>query len=424
MNEINYKTFKQLNNAEARQFFILYVGLDNFLKGYNVHPLTKRQFQKEISITDLLKEYQTKPFSFRLKIEKERGNEYILYRNEDRKFLSFYLNDEILTEFNGVDKYNDELPNQIIELLLDVAHNDISSDLGYKRISELRDLRKPSKFKYKFILGAGINHGYGMPSWEELENDFINVLDGLLGKSACKSINESTFNTNYGTFQIVKDVIYPQYESKLKNMINAAVAPSKGDNTTLEAVSAVLDAQRKIIDNQIVLTFNYDDLLEQSLSNCFAVKSKSVYKSDSKIDSTAPVNVIHSHGYLPKTSPIPKKYFNSVVLTTDEYFDNYKYPSAYGYSSLYFHLDDTCCFVGNSLTDYEEQKVISAHFAKNPASFHYWYGAFEDRPIEAIMYKTVFLLKIGVIPLWFSDHDQYKGEFFNYAKGLNETNER
>ena len=114
---------------------------------------------------------------------------------------------------------------------------------------------------------------------------------------------------------------------------------------------------------------------------------------------------------------------DSVVLTTEEYFENYRYPSSYGYANLYSHLDETCCFVGNSLTDYEEQKVISAHFKRHPSQFHYWYDAkTEEKSVEAIMYKTVFLLKIGVIPLWYSNHSDYQEILFEYANHLLDHN--
>lgn len=77
-----------------------------------------------------------------------------------------------------------------------------------------------------------------------------------------------------------------------------------------------------------------------------------------------------------------------------------------------------CCFVGNGLTDYEEQKVVSKHFNDYPSSFHFYYNSIEGLPIEAIMYKTIFLLKIGIIPLWYSSHDEYKNEFYSFAKTL------
>lgn len=418
MDQANYQIFTRLSNSEARQFFLLYVGLDSFLKGYNVHHLTKQQFKKETISIDRLNGYWTKPFSFRLKIEKQSEVEYLLYRNEDRRFIIFRSNSEDTNEFRTIKSYEDDLTQDIIELLLDVAHNDISKDFGYKKINELLALRKPEGFIYRFILGAGINCEYRMPSWRQFEADFIAAVDSKFGKTSCVNINEATFNTNYGTFQIVKDVLNPQYISLLENMIYGAKDPVKGLGSTLEAVSEVLSAQSEMTDCQIALTLNYDGLLEQSLRDCFNLTCKTIYRFDPLVDPTSAVNVVHSHGYLPKVRPIPKRFFNSVVLTTGEYFNNYKFPRSFGYSALYNHLDNTCCFVGNSLTDYEEQKVISAHFAKNPSSFHYWYGAIENRPVEAVMYKTIFLLKMGVIPLWFNGHDEYKREFFDFAERL------
>lgn len=129
--------------------------------------------------------------------------------------------------------------------------------------------------------------------------------------------------------------------------------------------------------------------------------------------------VLHSHGYLPiYRERNNQKHFDSIVLTTDEYFKNYDSYSSFGYKSLFNHLNETCYFVGNSISDYEEQKVLSSHFRKYPSRFNYCYCSSKDLPIEAQMYKTIFLIKIGVIPLWYGTHNDYVEELYKYAEAL------
>ena len=72
--------------------------------------------------------------------------------------------------------------------------------------------------------------------------------------------------------------------------------------------------------------------------------------------------------------------------------------------------------IRSDLTSCEGQKVVSAHFDKHPNQFHYWYRAKGKESIEAIMYKTIFFLKIGVIPLWYDSHNDYCDIFLKYTK--------
>ena len=71
---------------------------------------------------------------------------------------------------------------------------------------------------------------------------------------------------------------------------------------------------------------------------------------------------------------------------------------------LFEHLNETCCFVGNSITDYEEQKVLKKHFDMYPSSFHFAFLYAKSFTSPDVLYKTIFLLKIGVIPIWYKDH--------------------
>lgn len=408
--------FLKMSSASARVFFILYVGLDCFLKEESIEKLTKHSFIdtfKEKQLAD----FYNDTYSYRLKISTAEGTKYLLYRNKDKKYYSFSDSEYYSGEFRSLDTYDDDLPNVIVKLLLDVANNNISRDDGYDELLALLELKKPENFYYHFVLGAGINYGYGLPDWKALEKDFSLSVDSKLNPGSCRSISDNVFNNSYGSFQILKDIDKMEYEKKLMNMVKSTRVPFKSDNTTLTAISAVLYAQSEIINQQSVLTFNYDGLLELALDSCYKISSKTIYKFDNLFFFNGEkIVVIHSHGFL--DDPPSKKQLDSIVLTTEEYFDNYNTPSSYGYSNLFNHLNITCSFVGNSITDYEEQKVINAHFNKFPAQFHYCFCSSKDVPLETMMYKTIFLIKIGVIPLWYKSHDDYKEEFYRYAERL------
>ncbi len=412
-----------LSNKEAREFALLLIGLDCFLKKLNLIRMSKPSFLKDFNSARKNEKFINDSYSFRLKYVYEGKNNYIVYRNDDRKICCF--NNENEMKFISLIDFSTELSGETIDLLIEVCHKGISRDKESveKQINSLFKLRKTNHYGFRFITGSGIDSKYGLPSWHDFESQFINVVDSSFGSGICESISKQVFNTNYGSFQIVKDVFYGDYLKLLEKMINSALVPAKADNTTLTAVAAVLFAQSIKYPStfQFALTFNYDDLLEKALEKCFGEPSLTFYKNfnPNPIPSGFSLAVLHSHGFLPKKpEPVLKKHINSIVLTTNEYFDNYKNNSSYGYKSLYNHLDDICYFVGNGLIDYEEQKVIDEHFHNHPSQFHFCFFSKKGISLEAIVYKTIFLLKLGIIPLWYDDHSIYKDELYEYAETL------
>lgn len=421
MNKEQLVKLLKLSSSEIRDFFILYIGLDCFLKGKKIIKLTKPLFLKEVNNSTKQDFILWDTYSYRLKIYDDETSFYLLFRNKDKKICQFV--EPANLKFEDITSYDDSISSAVIDLLIDACHKDIKGEEGFKSIQSLFELRKTNDFGYRFIVGSGINVGYDMPLWQDLENQFKDVVNNIFKKKICDDISKQTFNNNYGAFQIVKDLSVKDYKHILESMINHSKEPDRSDNSTLTSVAAVLYAQNlKYQDiNQYVLTFNFDDLLERALMNCYCEDALTIYKN-SIATVTLPgfsYFITHSHGFIPKApDPVLKVHYQSVVLTTKEYFDNYKKPSSYGYEELYKHLDKICCFVGNGLTDYEEQKVISKHFSDNPSSFHFFYNSMEGLPIEVIMYKTIFLLKIGIIPLWYNSHEQYKNELYEYAERI------
>ena len=414
MNDKQLRIFNELSNKEARDFFILYVGLDCFVKHEDIMKLTKQSLFKELNESKKQFSLLEETFSFRLKIINGNNTRYLLYRNSDRRFcFCSVLNEQ--NEFLPINNYKDELPKAVVDLLLDVAKNNVKTEIASEKLQSLL-LLKPDDYFYRFVVGAGINHGYGLREWKSLEDDFKNAINSMLGPDSSESINRLTFNANYGSFQILKDIDETKYKNLLLNTISPTKLPSLSDNTTLTAIAAVLYAQTRIADFQLLLTFNYDEMIELSLNKCFGETAQTIYKHNKAIWNDTKIAILHSHGYLSSRPFSTSKHFDSIVLTTDEYFKNYENPSSYGYDSLYNQLNKTSCFVGNSITDYEEQKVISTHFNKHPAQFHFCYCSSDKLPIVAQVYKTIFLLKIGIIPLWYSSHNLYKDEFYQYAE--------
>lgn len=403
-----------LTSKEKADYFRLLVGLDCFIKKLEMVIVSKSQFLSE-NVKDDNNLQLSQTFSLRMKITNNETIFYILFKSKENTFQKYI--DKKLSEPFPVESFKTDIPNEIINLLKDAVRNNINSEGSLKNVSLLKCLVDFDKYPFHFVLGSGVNCGYSMPNWNALESYFKDAIDKRFGTRACESMSDATFNTNYGSFQIVKDIEEADYCDILSSMVDSSTNPKYDDNTILLAVAYVLQAQERSDSKQSVVTFNYDNLLEEALNAIGTDYSAHFNNKNSDTTFGAPVNIIHTHGYLPKPAKdFIKIYKNTIVLTTDEYIDNYRNPSSYGYRNLFNELNHTTYFIGNSITDYEEQKVIASHFKKHPSQFHFCFQKYEYHNQISMIYKTIFLLKIGVIVLWYNSHDDYKDMLFNFAE--------
>ncbi len=418
-----------ISKTEMKTFFSLFIGMECFFNNEKLKFLTKQKFQKENKRVNYENVRIKDRYSMRFRVD---DNKYLLIDAGEGKII--YLNntkEAVINEINSILDYetvvyrNDSRISlskhrAILQLFLDVAHNDFKNIENIQdKFRILKTLYSANMSPYRFVVGAGINFGFKMKTWEELEKDFNKTIDNILDKEeVANDIVKKVFNANYGTFQILKDLDLRAYYNELESLVSPIPnPPSISDGKTMEAIIRVLDYQKEVNrkSEQNLITFNYDNLIELFLNYSDV---KSVFKYDAEKNSR--INIIHSHGLLPTDKGkrcLPQdKYYDSIVLTTNEYFDNYKTSRSYGYKELYNHLNNTCFFIGNSITDYEEQKVINAHFKDNPSQFHFAFLVRNPNEAEVDYYKTIFLLKIGIIPLWYNSHDEYADELINNCR--------
>lgn len=426
---------EKISSRGMKTFFSLYIGLICFIKNEQITSLTNKEFEEELRKSNFdYSVFKKNRFSliYRINIYK-----YVLFDSLHRELMFINLHygieskllfiknifqyemivyDKEYKSINYFDTFGGEFETEeIIKLLLDVSHDNYTVGEQNKAIHFLHNIYNSRKnWMYRFVLGAGVNSGYGMMSWQSLEGAFDNEISHLLDPTdpaIGEKISRKTFNTNYGKFQILKDIESSSYYSILEDLVlpkNTILANGK----TMYTIINVLKEQEKKKIKQCILTFNYDSVLEHFL-DYKNVKSVFNFKANNKIENKYNFNIIHSHGFLPYENRMLKDedYYSTIVLTSSEYFDNYKTSRSYGFKNLYKHLDLTCFFIGNSITDYEEQKVISAHFKKHPSQYHFaFFVPDNDMDDKAKLYKTIFMLKIGIIPLWYNSYDEYLDE--------------
>ncbi len=274
--------------------------------------------------------------------------------------------------------------------------------------------------QYRFILGAGVNANYGLGDWAGLMDsirDRIRSLKSIPAKAnpdELVSFEETMSNTNYIAPQILKDLdtkaYYDVIYKKLYGLFdpqctNVYHNPSIEDTTLFQVARIVAEKE-----DSMVLTFNYDDVLERVLSFNFGRFCwPDYYRSKKK---NGGIQIIHSHGYYPYGMP-GEKNAHALVFSCFEYMNGYLRPGRYARKRLYEQIKQPCILIGNSLSDYEEQKVFFLHHEKHLSQFSYLFTKKSDSTWMDI-YKSVYFLKMGVIPVFFDDYTQ----MINYLKRL------
>jgi hypothetical protein len=159
-----------------------------------------------------------------------------------------------------------------------------------------------------------------------------------------------------------------------------------------------------------ILTFNYDNLLEQALISegydCTAVYAADTWASISGIP------VYHPHGYLPATMEEGRQY--PLVLSESDYHSQYYSPHLWSNVAISrILLESVCLFVGTSLTDPNVRRLIDASHREQPKKNHYIIapspvsqGTPEDCPIGQAVVEVfaASYQQLGITPLWFNSY--------------------
>lgn len=259
-----------------------------------------------------------------------------------------------------------------------------------------------------FILGAGTDIDFSIGNWKTLVN---NIESEIINRLTCTSKELKDFegdlcNTNYIAPQILMDMdsnVYRKtiYDTLYKGGYNPAFSNlSKPiDNTNLYQVARIAAHRKRPTQ---ILTFNYDDVLETLIASFFkGTTYNSAYKGSRKPLSTPNIEVVHSHGFLPLHGKTRK---HDLVFSSYEYMEAYRRSNSYARKKLSEQLKHTNILVGNSLADYEEQKVFYINHQRNLSHYDY---LFLRKHTKDWMnhYIYIYFIKMGVIPVFFDTFD-------------------
>lgn len=209
------------------------------------------------------------------------------------------------------------------------------------------------------ILGAGVSISANMPSWESLLKDLMGEVKQLKGQTldAFQELDSQVLE-ECGKSSLIMGR-YLQTAVRLHNdkvsfaeLIQKHLYNEQNSSELLTILSHIVQ-QKKVNE---VITYNFDDLLEQNLDK-LNLKNGVHYTSiakDAEIEGHNKLPVYHVHGIIPKNGPV-----DTVVFSEEEY--HRRYSDAYHWSNveqLHAFARMHCFFIGLSMTDPNLRRLL------------------------------------------------------------------
>ena len=284
-----------------------------------------------------------------------------------------------------------------------------SEESSEKERSNLFD-RARERFKrgnISLFLGSGVGQGVGLPDWHGLIQQMVGEYnrnkvtddtydyDVLASDSDSSSIVMARYLKNSlgdkteDYVPILKRALYKNYPS-----VDRSHALTLIDAVKLLAVHPSV---------RRVITYNYDDLLEQ------AIGDERIYSSIDGRNRPSPdsLPIYHIHGFVPQEDD--SSYEKNVVFSEDEYHLLYKESFHWSNTEQIHALrNSTCFFIGLSLKDPNLRRLLD--IANDVGTGDPPHFAFLDKGEYKQPGKAERLFySMGVNVLWFEDRDKLPG---------------
>lgn len=240
-------------------------------------------------------------------------------------------------------------------------------------ISKLNHALKEGRLT--LVCGAGVSIGAGIPSWNDL---LIGLLEKMMAQLSdmsvvsVKGVNAKEFYNKYGGSALIlgkylKSNLGSDFASELRDALYV------NNPTSCDIINSIIDLSRPQRDGMpldSLITFNFDDLIEEVLS-ANKIRHKSIYDEGMK-NKASELPIFHVHGYLPRKGKIPKD--REIVFSEDAYHGQFIDPFSWSNLIQLSKLSqNTCFFIGLSLTDPNLRRLLDVANRKNPgkAMNHY-----------------------------------------------------
>lgn len=231
-----------------------------------------------------------------------------------------------------------------------------------------------------FILGGGVSAEFKIPLWNDLLAHLLT--DHLSKQKSIKNQNKSEllkFSRNFIKSRNINLTILARFLRKQYNKEEWFNVVQKSIYSNLDKIKykneikysrSVLGSLAKLAKenpNLIFLTYNFDSLLEEffEAKKIFGSKDYRSYHEPRGRIIPDKINIFHIHGYLPHSINAPEIFSTpskQLVLCEDDYHISAISPTTWQNSiPLSVLLTRTCIFVGTSLTDSNQRRLLDTY---------------------------------------------------------------
>lgn len=258
---------------------------------------------------------------------------------------------------------------------------------------------------FAFVLGAGVSVDPGAKSWDALLSHFEDELEkkGVISNrdKLCKKIGGSSIITAQMCKELYKREI--DYYWAIHQGLYKDARPIDKDYCIFQIAKHIEKCLAK--KHFRVLTYNFDEYLERYLAH-LGVRYNVLYDDACIVDDS--VSIYHVHGFLPQVSAksnLQSKYLKSVFLTEENYNQLYNHPYSWQIASqLSFFRENTCLFVGCSLSDPNIRRLLE--LTKKEKKVHFAIFTKDKMTNTDIAVASNHFARLGIEVIWVDDYSE------------------
>ncbi|HBN05102.1 MAG TPA: molecular chaperone Tir [Bacteroidales bacterium] len=293
-------------------------------------------------------------------------------RTDDSLLPSYLMNYQVIDFSQGLELGLEKLVLLLSDSKGGIERNEdsILKDNNDRNQTFIQQLNQALKLgDLTLICGAGISVGANIPAWNDL---LFDLLETMIRKiSNRKVIPVDSINKDYKSIFSSSSLIMGKY---LKTNLGKDFLPALRDTlykknpVTCDLIEAIVEMSRPQRDGKplnSIITFNFDALIEENLKK-HNIKFKAIDNEGIRNNPTE-LPIYHVHGYLPRTGKIPSN--TSIIFSEDAYHTQFIDPFSWSNLIQLNKLSqNTCLFVGLSLTDPNLRRLLDVAHRKNPSS--------------------------------------------------------
>jgi hypothetical protein len=225
-----------------------------------------------------------------------------------------------------------------------------------------------SRRRLSIALGAGVSRDFGAFGWDQLIDDFYKQIQKKGLVIDVDKVKKKIGGTSIINGQFAKENVKNFMRTLYYGLYGRYTPPiSNYSKSTLVHVASLV--KKLSNDSRFnIVSYNYDDFLEQTLSSIL-VNVNSVYNDSMDVDYR--LTIYHPHGFLPyNRRPLWQDYEPFIVFTESEYHRLYNNPYSWP-MTLQQHLyrERDFLFIGCSMTDPNLRRILE--ITKRDNKFHY-----------------------------------------------------